>query len=61
MAISLGGDSDTIGAMTGAIAEAYYGIPSWMVEKAKEYLPNELIRVENQFYEYLNNQHFQVL
>ena len=26
-AISLGGDGDTIGAMAGAIAEAYYGIP----------------------------------
>lgn len=37
-AISLGGDSDTIGAMTGCIAEAYYGIPSWMIDKAKEYL-----------------------
>lgn len=52
-AISLGGDSDTIGAMTGCIAEAYYGIPSWMIDKAKEYLPDELIQVEEQFYTYL--------
>ena len=27
-AISIGGDSDTIGAITGGIAEAYYGIPA---------------------------------
>ena len=52
-AISLGGDSDTIGAMTGCIAEAYYGIPSWMIDKAKEYLPDELIQAEEQFYIYL--------
>lgn len=32
-AISLGGDSDTIACMAGAIAEAYYGIPiSWKKE-----------------------------
>lgn len=52
-AISIGGDSDTIGAMTGAIAEAYYGIPSWMVDKAKKYLPDELIQAEEEFYAYL--------
>ena len=52
-AISLGGDSDTIGAMTGCIAEAYYEIPSWMIDKAKEYLPDELIQVEEKFYTYL--------
>ena len=26
-AISIGGDSDTIGAITGGIAEVYYGVP----------------------------------
>ena len=28
-AVSLGGDTDTLGAITGSIAEAYYGIPEW--------------------------------
>lgn len=39
LAISLGGDSDTIGAMTGGIAAAYYGIPQKLAEKALDYLP----------------------
>lgn len=37
-AISLGGDSDTLAAITGSIAEASYGIPDWMREKALSYL-----------------------
>lgn len=37
-AISIGGDSDTIGAMTGAIAEAYFGIPDELQEEGMEYL-----------------------
>jgi type I restriction enzyme M protein len=42
IAISLGGDSDTIGAITGAIAEAYYGVPEDIREKALAYLDAEL-------------------
>lgn len=35
LAISLGGDSDTIACMCGAISLAYYGeIPDWLVKKA---------------------------
>jgi len=37
-AISLGGDSDTIAAITGAIAEAYYGIPDDIRNRALTYL-----------------------
>ncbi len=33
-AISLGGDSDTPGAITGSIAEAAYGIPRLIKDKA---------------------------
>lgn len=42
IAVSIGGDSDTIGSMTGALAEAYYGIPDWMKNKAKTYLDDFL-------------------
>lgn len=41
-AISLGGDSDTIAAITGGIAEAYYGIPDDCRHKAIVYLDQEL-------------------
>ena len=37
-AISLGGDSDTLAAITGGIAEAYYGIPEGIRRRAMEYL-----------------------
>ena len=41
-AISIGGDSDTIGAMTGSIAEAYYGLPEGFAETADGYLDDFL-------------------
>lgn len=37
-AISIGGDSDTLAAITGSIAEAYYGIPEEIKRKAMTYL-----------------------
>lgn len=37
-AISLGGDGDTIAAMTGAIAEAYFDIPDEIQEEVMEYM-----------------------
>ena len=37
-AISLGGDSDTLAAITGSIAEAAYGVPDWIKDKALSYL-----------------------
>lgn len=41
-AISLGGDSDTLAAITGSIAEAAYGIPDSIKEKAYSYLDEPL-------------------
>lgn len=37
-AISLGGDGDTIAAMTGAISEAYFGIPDELQEEVMDYM-----------------------
>jgi type I restriction enzyme M protein len=36
--VSLGGDADTMCAITGSIAEAYYGIPNVLEEKILDYL-----------------------
>ena len=40
--ISIGGDSDTIAAIAGGIAEACYDIPQWMEKRVLSYLPEEL-------------------
>lgn len=37
-AISIGGDSDTIAAITGSVAEAYYGVPETLAQRAMLYL-----------------------
>ena len=34
-AVSLGGDTDTLGAITGSIAEAYFGIPAILIAECK--------------------------
>ncbi|MCH5162647.1 MAG: ADP-ribosylglycohydrolase family protein [Clostridiales bacterium] len=44
-AVYIGGDSDTIGAMAGSIAEAYYGVPFEMEEKALSYLSSDLLGI----------------
>ena len=44
-AISIGGDSDTLAAITGSIAEAAYGIPEWIKDKAYSYLDEPLKEV----------------
>ena len=44
-AVSLGADADTLGAIVGSIAEARWGIPDGMRQKAMEYLPEEMQNV----------------
>ena len=48
-AISLGGDSDTIAAITGGIAAAYYGIPKEIYNEAFNYLDDYLINIHDRF------------
>ena len=47
--ISIGGDCDTTAAMSGAIAEAYYGMNKAQIAKAKSFLTDEMIEVINEF------------
>ncbi len=51
IAISLGGDSDTIANITGGIAEAYYGVPEEMRKTAMAMLSEEMQQVVNKMYE----------
>ncbi len=44
-AISLGGDSDTIAAITGSIAEAYYGVPIELRKHVLTYLDKRLLEI----------------
>ena len=41
----LGADADTLGAIVGSIAEARWGIPDAIRQKAMEYLPEEMQNV----------------
>ena len=51
LTVSLGGDADTMGAITGAIAEAYYNvIPEHIKNEVLKRLPEEFINVLGEFY-----------
>ena len=39
----IGGDCDTLGAIVGAVAGAYYGIPKWIQEKALSMMPDYMV------------------
>ena len=49
-AVSLGGDSDTIAAIAGGIAEALHGIPEPIAAQAWGYLPKDMQGVINALY-----------
>ena len=50
-AISLGGDSDTLAAITGSIAEGTYIVPEWIKKKTLEVLDENLRNVYFEFME----------
>lgn len=50
-AISIGGDSDTIAAITGSIAEAYYGMDEDMTGTTLSYLDMPLLEITERFFE----------
>ena len=51
LAISLGGDSDTIGAMAGAIAACMYPIPDEITERCNGILTEDLREIKDRFCE----------
>jgi ADP-ribosylglycohydrolase len=50
-AVSIGGDSDTISAIAGSIAEAYYGIPDHIHDRTLRYVPKQLLEIVGRFNE----------
>jgi type I restriction enzyme M protein len=48
-AVSIGGDSDTLAAITGGIAEAYYGIPTEIRKHALTFLDRRLLKILTEF------------
>lgn len=55
-AVAIGGDADTLGAITGSIAQAYFGVPTSLYLQAMEYLPDDMITIVEQFNKYTNGQ-----
>ena len=51
--ISIGGDSDTIAAIAGGIAEAYFGVPEKMKDEVRGYVPPVLLNVCDAFQTWL--------
>lgn len=48
-AVALGGDADTLACIAGGIAEALYGLPDTIADKAMSYLEPDLLRVVERF------------
>lgn len=49
LAVSIGGDTDTIAAIAGSIAGPYYGVPDSIRERAIQYLPYDLRDILKEF------------
>ena len=47
--VSIGGDTDTVGAIAGGIAEAFYGVPETMADEVLEYLDEQLYEIVRAF------------
>lgn len=45
----IGGDTDTLGAIAGAIAEAFFGIPLKLIDMGRQYLAEDIIEVTDRF------------
>ena len=47
--ISWGGDTDTMGAITGGIAGAYYGVPREIEKQGLKYLDERMLKIVKDF------------
>ena len=56
LAVSLGGDADTLACMAGGIAAAYYGVPHWILKEGRKRLTKEILAVVDRFDKLCNQQ-----
>ena len=49
-AVSLGGDTDTLGAITGSIAEAYFGISETLISECRNRINKDMRHIVDAFY-----------
>lgn len=55
-AISIGGDSDTLAAIVGSIAEAYYTVPEELAKKALSYMDSYERKIYDEFEKLINKE-----
>lgn len=55
LTITYGGDTDTMGAIVGSLVEAQYDIPQEYIDKAKSYLPDEMLEILTEFQQKISN------
>ena len=55
-AVSLGGDTDTIAAIAGAMADAMYGVPAGILAKGGRYLESDMLEVCNAFHDFIKGE-----
>lgn len=48
--LSIGGDTDTIACIVGALAEAYYGIPNEIIENVNKFIPDYMKDILSKYY-----------
>lgn len=56
-AISIGGDSDTIAAITASIAKSYYEVPKAMRNQMLLYLDNNLCEIYDEWEQFIGERH----
>jgi len=55
-AVSLGGDTDTIAAIAGAMADAMYGVPVGIIAKGVQYLEDDMSKVCSAFQDFVKGE-----
>ena len=53
--LSYGGDTDTNACITGAMAEALYGVDKELIKKVKKYIPNNFVNIIEKMYKEKEN------